>query len=68
MTYFRFYITVDCCMKETCWVICSKGMGCVGQDEIIFILTLTEPDDDQIPKEIFLQLHYIYQEAAKGNY
>ena len=55
-------------MKETCWVICSKGMGCVGQDEIIFILTLTEPDDDQIPKEIFLQLHYIYQEAAKGNY
>ncbi|EEB15937.1 zinc finger protein FYVE domain-containing protein, putative [Pediculus humanus corporis] len=60
-------VELDCCMKETCWVICSKGMGCVGQDEIIFILTLTEPDDDQIPKEIFLQLHYIYQEAAKGN-
>lgn len=53
-------------MKETCWVICSKGMGCVGQDEIIVLLTLKDENDDQIPKEVLLQFHYIYLEAARG--
>lgn len=53
-------------MKETCWVICSKGMGCVGQDEIIILLTVNGEEDDQLPKEILLQFHYIYQEAARG--
>ncbi|KAK6639918.1 hypothetical protein RUM43_008195 [Polyplax serrata] len=59
-------VKLDCCMKETCWVICSKGMGCVGQDEIIILLTVNGEEDDQLPKEILLQFHYIYQEAARG--
>lgn len=53
-------------MNKICWAITTKGMGCVGQDEIIILLTLNNEEDDAIPKDIFLQLHYIYQEAAKG--
>lgn len=54
-------------MNKTCWALTTKGMGCVGQDEIIILLTLNSEDEDTIPRDIFLQLHYIYQEASKGN-
>lgn len=53
-------------MNKTCWVFSTKGMEYVGQDEILILLTLKDENDDVIPRDIFLQLHYIYQEAAKG--
>lgn len=53
-------------MSKTCWALCTKGMGCVGQDEFVILLAFNEENEDVIPRDIFLQLHYIYQEAAKG--
>lgn len=53
-------------MNKICWNITSKGLACVGQDEVIFLIE-TLPDETQIPKDVLIHINQIYMEATKGN-
>ncbi|XP_051176882.1 zinc finger FYVE domain-containing protein 9 isoform X3 [Leptopilina boulardi] len=59
-------INLSCCMNKICWNITSKGLACVGQDEVIFLIE-TLPDETQIPKDVLIHINQIYMEATKGN-
>lgn len=62
-----FLDLVNCCVNRICWNITSKGLACVGQDEVIFLIE-TLPDETQVPKDILLHINQIYHEAVKGFY
>ncbi|XP_047358704.1 zinc finger FYVE domain-containing protein 16-like isoform X1 [Vespa velutina] len=57
---------LSCCVNRICWNVTSKGLACVGQDEIILLLE-TLPDETQIPKDLLMYINHIYVEATKGN-
>lgn len=57
---------LSCCVNRICWNVTSKGLACVGQDEIILLLE-TLPDETQIPKDLLIYINHIYLEATKGN-
>ncbi|XP_015183490.1 PREDICTED: zinc finger FYVE domain-containing protein 9 isoform X6 [Polistes dominula] len=57
---------LSCCVNRICWNVTSKGLACVGQDEIILLLE-TLPDETQIPKDLLMYINHIYIEATKGN-
>ncbi|OXU21599.1 hypothetical protein TSAR_014260 [Trichomalopsis sarcophagae] len=59
-------INLNCCVNRICWNVTSKGLACVGQDEIVFLVE-TLPDETQVPKDLLLHINLIYHEAAKGN-
>lgn len=63
--YFLFTLTVKCCVNKTVINFTTKGLHHVGQDEIIVLLELDE--SNLIPKDIFLHLNDIYNDADKGN-
>lgn len=52
-------------MNKTVINFTTKGLHHVGQDEIVILLELDETN--LIPKDIFLHLNDIYNEADKGN-
>ena len=60
-----FYFSVDCCVNRVCWCFTTKGMCCVGQDEIVIILECL-PNEIVIPKDIFIHLNTLYREASRG--
>ncbi|XP_043275653.1 zinc finger FYVE domain-containing protein 9 isoform X2 [Venturia canescens] len=57
---------LNCCVNRVCWNVTSRGLACVGQDEIIFLVE-TLPDEMQIPKDLLIHINQIYVEAIKGN-
>ncbi|XP_043480801.1 zinc finger FYVE domain-containing protein 9 isoform X2 [Leptopilina heterotoma] len=59
-------INLSCCVNKICWNITSKGLSCVGQDEVIFLIE-TLPDETQIPKDVLIHINQIYMESMKGN-
>ncbi|XP_012281497.1 zinc finger FYVE domain-containing protein 9 isoform X3 [Orussus abietinus] len=59
-------VNLNCCVNRTCWNVTSKGLVCVGQDEVV-LLVETLPDENQIPKDLFVHINQIYLEAMKGN-
>ncbi|XP_063705751.1 zinc finger FYVE domain-containing protein 9 [Culicoides brevitarsis] len=66
----NFYVFVKivkltCCVNKTVINFTTKGLHHVGQDEIVILLELDE--SNLIPKDIFLHLNDIYNEADKGN-
>lgn len=63
--YLIFSLTVECCVNKTVINFTTKGLHHVGQDEIIVLLELDE--SNLIPKDIFLHLNDIYNDADKGN-
>lgn len=54
-------------MNKICWNITSKGLACVGQDEVIFLIE-TLPDETQIPKDVLIHINQIYMESMKGTF
>ena len=63
----NLYLLVNCCVNKICWNVTSKGLACVGQDEVVFLVeTLT--DEKEVPKDLLLHINQIYHEATKGNY
>lgn len=63
--FLYFFFLVSCCVNRICWNVTSKGLACVGQDEIILLLE-TLPDETQIPKDLLMYINHIYVEATKG--
>ncbi|XP_076243285.1 smad anchor for receptor activation isoform X3 [Calliopsis andreniformis] len=59
-------LNLNCCINKTCWNITSKGLACVGQDEVV-LLVETLPDETQIPKDLLIFINQLYLEAIKGN-
>ncbi|XP_058796038.1 uncharacterized protein LOC131666946 isoform X3 [Phymastichus coffea] len=59
-------VNLNCCVNRTCWNVTSKGLACVGQDEIVFLVE-TMPDETEVPKDLLLHINQIYHEATKGN-
>ncbi|XP_076168170.1 smad anchor for receptor activation isoform X1 [Ptiloglossa arizonensis] len=59
-------LNLNCCINKTCWNITSKGLACVGQDEVI-LLVETLPDETQIPKDLLIFINELYLEAIAGN-
>ncbi|KAJ8687232.1 hypothetical protein QAD02_023026 [Eretmocerus hayati] len=58
-------IDLNCCVNKVCWNVTSKGLACVGQDELVFLVE-TLPDEKEAPKDLFLHINQIYHEALKG--
>ncbi|KAL1456603.1 hypothetical protein WDU94_001321 [Cyamophila willieti] len=61
-------LKLDCCMgkKKYAWNVTSEGLNCVGQDEVVFLLSCT-PGEVFPPQHIFHVILYIYTEAAQGS-
>lgn len=54
-------------MNRICWNVTSKGLACVGQDEVVFLVE-TMPDEAEVPKDLLLHINQIYHEATKGKF
>ncbi|XP_039286923.1 uncharacterized protein LOC111051534 isoform X2 [Nilaparvata lugens] len=59
-------VLLACCVNRDCWCITSEGLACVGQDEIILVLECL-PDEMIPPKDVFLLINSLYEDASKGN-
>lgn len=59
-------VFLDCCVNQECWCISSEGLACVGQDEIVLLLECL-PQEDFPPKDAFLLVNTLYQDASKGS-
>lgn len=58
-------INLDCCVHKTCWCFVTRGMGSVGQDEMVILLELLL-DEKSVPYDIFYHFIDIYNDASKG--
>ncbi|KZC14829.1 Zinc finger FYVE domain-containing protein 9 [Dufourea novaeangliae] len=59
-------LNLNCCINKICWNVVSKGLACVGQDEVILLIE-TLPDETRIPIDLFVFINQLYLEAIKGN-
>ncbi|XP_063992707.1 zinc finger FYVE domain-containing protein 9 isoform X2 [Diachasmimorpha longicaudata] len=57
---------LNCCVNKLCWNVTSRGLACVGQDEVILLVEAL-PDETQLPKDLLIHINQIYVEAVKGN-
>uniref|UniRef100_A0A0C9R178 ZFYVE9_1 protein n=1 Tax=Fopius arisanus TaxID=64838 RepID=A0A0C9R178_9HYME len=57
---------LTCCVNKLCWNVTSRGLACVGQDEVILLVEAL-PDETQFPKDLLIHINQIYMEAVKGN-
>lgn len=56
---------VDCCVNKLVWCFSSEGMISVGQDEIVVLLEFID-NEKTVPKDVFVHLNNIYNDAIKG--
>ncbi|XP_076290894.1 smad anchor for receptor activation isoform X2 [Lasioglossum baleicum] len=59
-------LNLNCCINKICWNVTSKGLACVGQDEIILLIE-TLPDEIRVPKDLLIFINQLYLGAIKGN-
>ncbi|XP_078046418.1 smad anchor for receptor activation isoform X4 [Augochlora pura] len=59
-------LNLNCCINKICWNVTSKGLACVGQDEVILLIE-TLPDEIGVPKDLLIFINQLYLEAIKGN-
>ncbi|CAL1677440.1 unnamed protein product [Lasius platythorax] len=59
-------INLNCCVNKICWNVTSKGLACVGQDEVILLVEIL-PDETRIPRDVLIYINQLYLEAIKGN-
>ncbi|KYM83765.1 Zinc finger FYVE domain-containing protein 9 [Atta colombica] len=57
---------LNCCVNKICWNVTSRGLACIGQDEIILLVEVL-PDETRIPKDLLIYINQLYLEAIKGN-
>jgi len=57
---------VNCCVNKICWNVTSRGLACIGQDEVILLVEVL-PDETWIPKDLLTYINQLYLEAIKGN-
>ncbi|XP_076648719.1 smad anchor for receptor activation isoform X2 [Halictus rubicundus] len=59
-------LNLNCCVNKICWNVTSKGLACVGQDEVILLIE-TLPDEVRVPKDLLIFINQLYLGAIKGN-
>ncbi|KAL4236306.1 Zinc finger FYVE domain-containing protein 9 [Mactra antiquata] len=59
-------VTLDCCVNRTVWCFTTRGMSSVGQEEIVIILECLS-EELSPPKDIFLHLNNVFEDASRGN-
>ncbi|XP_072743000.1 zinc finger FYVE domain-containing protein 16 isoform X2 [Anoplolepis gracilipes] len=59
-------INLNCCVNKICWNVTSRGLACVGQDEVILLIEVL-PDETRIPRDVLIYINQLYLEAIKGN-
>nr|CAD7592012.1 unnamed protein product [Timema genevievae] len=59
-------LSLDCCVNRTCWCFTTVGLSSVGQDEVMVLLECL-PNESVIPRDVFIHLNTLYQEATRGN-
>ncbi|XP_025264184.1 uncharacterized protein LOC105254759 isoform X2 [Camponotus floridanus] len=59
-------INLNCCVNKICWNVTSRGLACVGQDEVILLVEIL-PDETRIPRDLLIYINQLYFEAIKGN-
>lgn len=59
------FFLVSCCINKTVINFTTKGLQNVAHDEIIILLEL-DKNQSLLPKDVFLHLNEIYNEADKG--
>lgn len=52
-------------MNKICWNVTSRGLACIGQDEVILLVEVL-PDETRIPKDLLIYINQLYLEAIKG--
>ncbi|XP_039312140.1 zinc finger FYVE domain-containing protein 16 isoform X2 [Solenopsis invicta] len=57
---------LNCCVNKICWNVTSRGLACIGQDEVILLIEVL-PDEIRIPKDLLMYINQLYLEAIKGN-
>ncbi|XP_036143333.1 uncharacterized protein LOC105832055 isoform X2 [Monomorium pharaonis] len=57
---------LNCCVNKICWNVTSRGLACIGQDEVILLIEVL-PDETRIPKDLLMFINQLYLEAIKGN-
>ncbi|EDS41193.1 smad anchor for receptor activation [Culex quinquefasciatus] len=58
-------VELNCCINKTVINFTTRGMHFVGQDEIVILLELG--DSQLLPKDIFVHLNEIYEDADGGS-
>uniref|UniRef100_A0A1Q3F4J8 Putative smad anchor for receptor activation n=1 Tax=Culex tarsalis TaxID=7177 RepID=A0A1Q3F4J8_CULTA len=58
-------VELNCCINKTVINFTTRGMHYVGQDEIVILLELG--DSQLLPKDIFVHLNEIYEDADEGS-
>lgn len=58
-------IAMDCCINKSAWCFTTEGMIAVGQDEIVILLEFVD-NERTVPKDVFVHLNGIYNDAVKG--
>ncbi|XP_053395265.1 uncharacterized protein LOC128555782 isoform X2 [Mercenaria mercenaria] len=59
-------VTLDCCVNRTVWCFTTRGMTSVGQEEIVIVLE-SLPEENTPPKDVFVHLNNVFEDASKGN-
>lgn len=59
-------VTLDCCVNRTVWCFTTRGMTSVGQEEIVIVLE-SLPEENTPPRDIFVHLNNVFEDASKGN-
>jgi len=58
-------VTVNCCMRRTCWSFTSRGLCTVGQDDVVILLE-SLPDETLPPPDVFQHIALLYDQASQG--
>jgi len=57
---------VNCCMRQTCWNITTRGLCTVGQDEVVILLERL-PHETIPPQDVFHHIAMLYDQASQGS-
>lgn len=58
---------MNCCVNKTAWCFSTEGLITVGQDEIVYLLECMD-NEKTVPKDIFLHINNIYNDAVRGEF
>lgn len=58
-------VKLDCCVNTEVWSFASKGLACVGQDEVAVILEKLD-DESTVPRDIFKLISHVWESSSRG--
>ena len=63
----NFILFADAPVSDYVWNFRTCGMTAVSQDEVV-ILLVKEPDEELPPRDIFVHLQRLYEQASRGGH